>query len=245
MIELEWTVERCNRGDAEAARERPANRVTFVELLASNPTTQARRVRIANRLDGPVWPPRRDGVPESGWDDGGFEGIIPAEETVPLGYTCPAEPTTEPAELLWTERAAATADEPNSGERFATGRPTEAADVVRALGDPRPPRDAVPLPSRETGETKSIDLPDSVSRWLAAVEKRTERAEALANASALPAAAHEVEQVGGLDEVEMLVARLEADAETLATVAERTATLRDRADERAAAVPVDCFERLA
>lgn len=249
MIELEWTVERCDRRSDGEAGAASADCVTFVELLATNTTPDARRVRIANLLDGEVWPPRRDGVPESGWDDGGFEGVVSAEETVALGYACPAEPATEPAaepaELRWSERAAATPDESDADERVSADGSADAADVVRALGDPRPPSDAVPAPGAENASPETASLPDSVAEWMAAVEERAERAEALANASTLPAAAREVERVGSLDQVDALVARLESDAEALATMAERADALRDRVEERAADVPVDRFQRLA
>ncbi|WP_135829836.1 DUF7857 domain-containing protein [Halorussus halobius] len=137
MVDLDWRVE--SRAD-----------VSLVTLVVENPTATPRRVRVANRLSGPVRPPRREGVPEAGWDEGGFEGVVPADATLPLGYASPAPPDEPPVELVWGERAGS-AD--RDCERTV---PDESPDgVVRALGDARPPADAVPSPasdaSRESG----------------------------------------------------------------------------------------------
>jgi len=43
----------------------------------------AQRVRLTNRLDGPVWPPRRRGVPAEGWNDDCFETVVPADGSSP------------------------------------------------------------------------------------------------------------------------------------------------------------------
>ncbi|MFC4448622.1 hypothetical protein [Halorussus aquaticus] len=165
--------------------------VTLVELVVRNPSTTARRVRVGNRLDGPVWPPRREGVPAAGWDDGGFEGVVAAEDRRALGYATPAsaesavevEPPTEverpaedrpPAELVWTERAGESEGEADS-DTFGDDATPEG--VVRALGDPRPPADAVPAaesnPERETATPES-PIPGAVEAWLSAVEARAE-----------------------------------------------------------------------
>lgn len=91
------------------------------------------RVTVQNRLAGPVWPPRRGGVPAEGWDESGWEGVLPAGETVAIGYACPAPAVDPPLEVAATEPAEAT------GEAFGS-----AASVLRALGSPAPPRKAVP-----------------------------------------------------------------------------------------------------
>ena len=129
MVDLDWRVEsRAN--------------LSLVTLVLDNPTATPRRVRVANRLSGPVRPPRREGVPESGWDDGGFEGVVPAGGTRPLGYASPAPPAEPPVELVRTERAGS-ADSADS-ERTRTVPEESPEGVVRALGDARPPADAVP-----------------------------------------------------------------------------------------------------
>lgn len=110
--------------------------VTLVHAHVTNDESGPRRVRVASRLDGPVWFPRRRGVRAAGWDEGGFEGVLAAGETRPLGYASPAPPVDPPAEIAWTERATA-------GEA-ADETTVDATAVVRRLGDPRPPRSAVP-----------------------------------------------------------------------------------------------------
>jgi hypothetical protein len=111
---------------------------------------QCQRVRLANECAGPVWPPREDGLPEPGWDDGGWEGVLDPGERKPLGYATPGEPTDPPVTVAWTERAAE--------------GPPDASEAVAQCGDPRPPRDAIPEPDTA--------LPDSVRDWLGSVSTR-------------------------------------------------------------------------
>jgi len=92
------------------------------------------RVTVRNCLDGPVWPPRSEGLPEAGWTATGFSGVL-APGSHALGYATPARPEGTPAELA--DAVAVTADR----EEGHSARP---ADVVRDLGDPSPPADAVP-----------------------------------------------------------------------------------------------------
>lgn len=152
MVELDWRV------DARAG-------VALVELTVANPDPSARRVRVANRLDGPVWPPRREGVPAAGWDDGGFEGVVGAGRRRALGYASPAPgpPAEPPAEVVWTERAGDAAST-DAGAVEATP-----AGVVRDLGDGRPPADAVPRPAPDP----EPPIPDAVETWLAGFEDKT------------------------------------------------------------------------
>jgi len=95
----------------------------------------ARRVRVRHRLDGPVWPPRSRGVPAPGWDERGYEGIVPADGRLALGYATPAPPDGSPVSL---EEGDVVRDADES---------IDPADVFRRLGDPAPPRGAVPLPT--------------------------------------------------------------------------------------------------
>jgi len=94
------------------------------------------RVDVRNRLDGPVWPPRSEGVPEAGWTDAGFAGVL-APGSHALGYATPASPAAPAAELV---DAVPMPDADPVGE--LTDRP---ADVLRELGDPSPPADVVPV----------------------------------------------------------------------------------------------------
>lgn len=281
------------------------------------------RVTLRNRLDGPVWPPRRAGEPVAGWTDDGYEGVVPADETVALGYACPAPPEGEtddpPLDVVSTERA------PDGGD----GAFDSPSAVLRGLGGPAPPRDAVPLPAPEgdeddvdepprqldanadsasaesatddsprdraleprsngdaggtaepdqpaptgptpTGPTPTEpetpptrtereqrstlaepdsptasddDLPEPVLAWLERTARRVERAEALAEATDVPAATAAVREVGSLDAVADLERRRSTDAERLREIASRANALAYRAES--ATVPLETLERLA
>ncbi|WP_158058230.1 DUF7857 domain-containing protein [Halorussus halophilus] len=208
MVNLDWRVE-------------TSEGVTLAELLVRNSASVARRVRIGNRLDGPVWPPRHEGVSEAGWDDGGFEGVVPAGERLALGYASPAPAAEPPAEVVWSERAAS---EGRAGERAQEARSpddshtkrvtsvsaaTTPSGVVRALGDGRPPADAVPVSVSSEETASEPALPGPVESWFAAVERRAERAASLAN---------------GTPEV----GRLETDRQQLLAVARRAEQLATR-----------------
>lgn len=142
--------------------------VTLVAVRVTNPADRPRRVRIANRLDGPVWPPRVGGRPAPGWDDGGFEGVLAAGETRTLGYATPAPPASggdAPATVAWVE------DAPNG----PPDDPPAPGVIVSTLGDPRPPMDALP------DSMALAEIPPPVTDWLDRVEDR------LADGTATPA----------------------------------------------------------
>lgn len=117
--------------DHECRLDRAGER-TLVEVVVSNETTVDRWVRLTNRLDGRVQPPREDGVPAPGWDDDGYTGVVPAGERLTVGYACAAPPVDPAVEVRDEGRS--------DGERAET----TAADAVRALEDGAPPADAVP-----------------------------------------------------------------------------------------------------
>lgn len=77
-----------------------ADGVTFVQLLVE--ADRPRRVRIAFHLDGPVWPPRRDGRPEDGWDRAGVTTRVEAG-TTPLGFATATPPAGVDVELVDAE----------------------------------------------------------------------------------------------------------------------------------------------
>lgn len=120
--------------------------VSLVTLELRNPTRTARRVRVRNRLEGPVLAPRRHGRTERGWDGDGVTLVVPAGATQGLGYACRAPPVSPPATVTGSEPVE-TAPDP---ERTA-------ADVVAALGDPRPPRDGVPTGGSPAGGAGAVD----------------------------------------------------------------------------------------
>lgn len=228
MVTLDWTV-----------RER--DDVTLVELRVDNDSDVARRVRVANRLDGPAWPPRRTGAPESGWDEGGFEGRVDADGRLALGYASPAAPADPPAAVV-VDEPCESADEPDALDPAASP-----ITVLQALGDPRPPRSAVPTPSarrERSGGTDAPNVPPAVAEWLTDVERRVERCERVATAESVVDAARAVEAVGGLDDVAELRAAVEADRATLRAVEGRVARLAEHANG-ATDVPLAALRRLA
>lgn len=125
--------------------------VTLVAARVVNDDEHAKRVRVADQC-GSVRPPMGDGGPLPGWDDGGWEGVVHAGDTKPLGYATAATPTDPPVAVAWSERA-------------AEGDPT-AAETLEALGDPRPPSDAIAPPV--------TTLPDGVRQYLDGVAERAD-----------------------------------------------------------------------
>ena len=115
---------------------------------------RSRRVRVENRLDGPVWPPRRRGVPAAGWSEACFECVLAAGETRALGYASPAPPADPPLAVVETDPADPEAAEATFEPKSAVPSVDETPNgVVRELGSPRPPRDAVPVPDGEEKPT--------------------------------------------------------------------------------------------
>lgn len=201
--------------------------ITLVELLVTSETDQ--RVRIESALE-PVWPPRSRGLPAAGWEDGAFEARIEAGERLVVGYASPAPPVEPPARLRTPASDDADAVSPR--------------ELIRALGDAKPPRDAVPAgtPREESTttdrrETSSVEgrertgtnrrgqLPPPVESWFAAVESRIAAAEdsapagAEGDAGSTPAADNRVRD-----------RQLAADRDRLDTIARRSRGLVDRLD---------------
>jgi hypothetical protein len=213
--------------------------VTLVTIDLRNPSPVDRRVRVSNCLDGPVMPPRRAGIPTSGWDEDGFEGVVPAEGRRTLGYACPAPPRRPPVSVVDAGRI----------DDGAADAVDAAADAVRELGDPRPPGDAVPMPgstgdgtdaTESEAEDRTPTVPPAVESWLTAVEERIERGERLTDASVTDA-------IDALDsdddgDVNDLSRRIATDAAALEAVAARVATLEERA--AAVDVPIDALRGL-
>ncbi|MFD1567582.1 hypothetical protein [Halolamina litorea] len=227
--------------------------VTLVTVQLRNERASDRRVRLANRLDGPVLPPRRHGVPEAGWEREEVTTVVPAGGTTALGYACPAPAATPPVSL---EAIGAPGD----------GASATATDAARSLGDHRPPSDVL----RSGGESDGPDTTDKTgtndttaatrttppggaadgptpaipeeANPLSVYRERVETAEAL-GAVGVPAAASLLEASGGLTGVESLAAGLHADARVLRAIAAAAERLADRAD--AATPPTEALARLS
>jgi hypothetical protein len=209
--------------------------VTLVTVDLRNPSPVDRHVRVSNRLDGPVLPPKRAGVPESGWTEGGFAGVVPATGRRTLGYACPAPAARPPVSVV------------DEGRADGTDVDT-AAVAIRELGDPRPPGDAIP--GVEEAEDDGLGdespapadaepaVPPGVESWLTTVEARIDRGERLTGTSVEAATA----TLGEIDDVSDLAEQVSADAVALEAVAERATALAKRAST--VDVPVEALRRL-
>ncbi|MFB6142735.1 MAG: hypothetical protein ABEJ30_05270 [Halorientalis sp.] len=207
--------------------------VTLVELVVTNEADEDRRVRVENCLDGPVWYPRRSGRAAHGWDESGYEGVVPAGDRRALGYACPAPASDPPARVAVSEPAAG-------------DDPTTAADVLADLGDPRPPRDAVPVegPPEEEDIAPAPREPDAVGgakRSRSGARDRPDAGDEPApdrpGGGGRPGVSDgEVPRAvaAWLDAVERRLAdgATSADRRALAAVADRAEALRRRASDR-------------
>lgn len=238
-MDLAWDVER-------------EGGVSLVRCRVRNDDAVPRRVRIESRLDGPVLPPRRDGVPETGWDEAGVTLRLAPEERRALGFAVRAPPTEPPVEVAEVT-AVEPGDEPERSE-------TPTAVALRRLGDHRPPREAVTggadaadaatgtdgAGSDPDGPASSGGGPgewsDAVEARLDAVEGRIDRAERLTDAD-LETATAAVAEADGVGELSALVDRVAADAERLRELSDRASALAARAESTDA--PVEALERLA
>jgi hypothetical protein len=214
------------------SRTRSIDAATLVEVLVTADTPT--RVRVANRLDGPVWPPRTQGVPIEGWDDDCFEGVV--DGRLVFGYATPAEPAKPPVEIVSTEPV----------DDRTTEEPTPAT-LVRSLGDGRPPRDAAgrtgdacdsPADEHSTGSP-----PAALTDWLDAVERRLETADRLAQASSVTEASEAVAAAGGSGAVLELRAQLAADRAELVRLRSRCDSLAGRVER--VELPAEALTRLA
>lgn len=230
---------------------------TLVTAVLRNGRATARRVRLENRLDGPVLPPRRNGDPEPGWDRDGVTAVVPPGERLALGYACPAEPTSPPVEIEWV------------GDADGTEQEAPVREAIRRLGDARPPRAVVGTAADPT-ESEATELP-AVTAQSAGAERdetapvcssddevplqeyreRIETVEALAAAD-VPTAADILESSGGRAGVEALGRRLDRDAGSLRALAARASTAAVRAEAttlaaraEAATPPTETLARLS
>jgi len=242
---------------------RRAGGVALVSVVVASAAPTPRAVTVDPAVED-VRPPRREGVPEAGWTDGRFEGSVPAGGTLGVGFATGASPPDPPAEVADRGRADGDAS-PGLGDTTASTDPADA--VVRALGDPRPPREAVPdaagtrspdgrVPGQPTGDEDvtpaadppSGELPAPVADWFAAVAARADAAAALADAEGVADAGPALEAAaaataGAAVDPAAFAERVAADERALRAVADRAAALADRCG--AAEVPAAALARLA
>ncbi|SEH16980.1 hypothetical protein SAMN04487967_2899 [Natronorubrum sediminis] len=107
--------------------------VTFVTALVRNTQTTPQTVRLESRLEGPVWPPRRDGITTPEWDGKTWNGTIKPGRTRGIGFASPAQPTEPPLERCDERRCR------RSGNESATP-----AETLATLEGWAPPTDVLP-----------------------------------------------------------------------------------------------------
>ncbi|SFR33797.1 DUF7857 domain-containing protein [Halogeometricum limi] len=213
---------------------------TLVTVRVRNDAAVDRRVSVRNTLSGPVLPPRREGVPERGWDEEGFVGVVDAESERTFGYACPVvEACADPVSVESLGRV--------DGE---SGTDLEAA-AVRRLGRARPPADAVPtsadavpasgdaVPTRDSNADRCV--PDRESRRHDDAESDAATVDEFAESPSANRASERVDPVESwLANVESRAAR--AERLTDATAADAAAVLETDADISALPAAVDADE---
>lgn len=78
--------------------------VTTVRVVVTNDRSTPQTVRLRSELDGPVWPPQRDGVVDSHWTDDVWEATIQPGRSRGVGFASPAPPTDPPVSVVAIER---------------------------------------------------------------------------------------------------------------------------------------------
>ena len=116
--------------------------VAQVDNRIDAPVVDAHTVEVSATV-APVWTPPEQGRPR--WHDGTATVDVPAGVVAGIGFATPSKCPDEPVEVQSVQPA---------GEQ-ENDQPTEPKTILRALGDPRPPRNAVPIPTMS--ETESGD----------------------------------------------------------------------------------------
>ncbi|MCL9812894.1 hypothetical protein [Natranaeroarchaeum aerophilus] len=81
-----------------------AGGVTTVRVILTNDRSTPQTVRLRSELDGPVWPPQRNGVVDAHWTDGVWEATIQPGRNRGVGFASPAPPVDPPVSVVATER---------------------------------------------------------------------------------------------------------------------------------------------
>lgn len=107
---------------------RRAGEITLVKAAVTNTRSTPQTVRLESTLDGPTWPPVRNGTVRPEWNNGVWEATIDAGETVGLGFATSAEPQTPAMEVASLKRV-----DPKLGTDL---------NRITVLSDWSPPRDS-------------------------------------------------------------------------------------------------------
>lgn len=258
-VRVRWRIDTIEESVDSRPDTAEPEQVTLVQLRLRNPASVAQRIRLQNSLEGPVLFPRRQGVPEAGWDREGFVGVVDAESERALGYACPAPVQTPPIALQQAEGS-----RQECGAESTHHLTPEA--VVRTYGDSAPPvavghdaryrgtqhggpdagprssevqsraesRKTAPPAEPETtgpgsGQVQPSTPPAPVTAWLDGIESQVVRAEALEGAT-VPEATAILAEGEGLDPVLDDVDQLSMSAGQLQALAERAGDLAARAE---------------
>ncbi|THE66037.1 hypothetical protein D8Y22_03690 [Salinadaptatus halalkaliphilus] len=95
------------------------NGVTTVRVVIDNQHSTHQAVRLQSTLEGPVWPPRRDGVVDPQWDGDIWDGTIRSGRTRGIGFASPAPPTDPPVDIVSSDRLEADDLKRSPGEILA------------------------------------------------------------------------------------------------------------------------------
>lgn len=99
--------------------------VTLIQVKVTNTRATTQTVTIRSQLDGPVWPPRRNGMIIPEWTDETWAAEIAPGECRGFGFATPAKPVDAPIELVSASRS--------------TGEKTDSKSVIASLEEWSPP----------------------------------------------------------------------------------------------------------
>lgn len=109
--------------------------VTVVHVVVQNHSSERRRVRLAVTCDGAVWPPRRRGVPEAGWDADGVTLTVAAGSVRGVGFATPATDVDVEPVASTARSGVAARDDAAVRDRAAGAGPTGSPDSGRGSDD--------------------------------------------------------------------------------------------------------------
>jgi len=156
MLDLHWDVHELAERPPAAERDDPPSTTSLVAAVVESDAPTARRVRVRSRFEGPVLPPRRRSVPEAGWCEDGFVGVVPAGGRLALGFAA-GGPAVDPPVVL-DDRGRAREDAERAREDDVEEGPSP-AELLRELGSPAPPRDAVPASGEDAAAGAACEEP--------------------------------------------------------------------------------------
>lgn len=148
--------------------------LTLVECTVHNDTPARRRIRVENRLDGPVRSAPDDALGPA-WTDGTATCTLAPGERAALGYASPASPRERPVSLTHesVERGGAADGEVFEATTVPAPRPPGERDDTGAGDSLQSDGTDDPLRSDGTG----VALPPAVAAWLSALERRVDAVE--------------------------------------------------------------------